>query len=396
MTMTTRGSVTIVALVCLWASANAETREPVRIGVPTALTGAYADLGNQVKRAVDLAVEEANATGGVDGRQVEVRYLDTEAKADVARAQGEKLALSGFNLLIGTIASGEGLALGPQLGKWDALYLSTVNKGNALTGASCNARMFRANHPDNSDAAVVKPWLATHQETKWAAIGMDGAWGRDSVASFKAAAVPQGKEIVSESFSPLGANDYAPYIQKIMESGAQGLWVALAGRDAINFGTQAKQFGLFDKVFVAGTSFVTDSTVKVMGDISKGIWGIVNYSSTIDTPANKAFVATWQKKYPGTDPTNFEGETYLGMRILFDSIKKAGSVKPGDVAKAMSGATFETLYGPAVMRKEDNQLVLPNYFGQIQDVGGSKLKPVATMTIPADQATPAPDGSCKM
>jgi len=48
------------------------------------------------------------------------------------------------------------------------------------------------------------------------------------------------------------------------------------------------------------------------------------------------------------------------------------------------------------MRKEDNQLVLPNYFGQIQDVGGSKLKPVATMTIPADQATPAPDGSCKM
>jgi len=390
-----RRSVTLVAAVCLWGSASAETREPVRIGVPTALTGAYADLGNQVKRAVDLAVEEANATGGVDGRQVEVRYLDTEAKADVARAQGEKLALSGFNLLIGTIASGEGLALGPQLAKWDALYLSTVNKGNALTGASCNARMFRANHPDNSDAAVVKPWLATRKEAKWAAIGMDGAWGRDSVASFKAAAVPQGKEIVSESFSPLGTNDYAPYIQKIMESGAQGLWVALAGRDAINFGTQAKQFGLFDKVFVAGASFVTDSTVKAMGDISKGIWGIVNYSSTIETPANKAFVATWQKKYPGTDPTNFEGETYLGMRVLFDSIKKAGSVRPGDVAKVMSGATFDTLYGPALMRKEDNQLVLPNYFGQIQDVGG-KLKPVATMTIPADQATPAPDGSCSM
>ncbi len=375
--------------------AAAQSKDPIRIGVPTAMTGAYADLGNQVKRAVDLAVEEANASGGVDGRQVEARFLDTEAKADVARAQGEKLALSGFNLLVGTIASGEGLALGPQLGKWDALYLSTVNKGNAITGASCNARMFRANHPDNSDGAVVKPWLATRKEAKWAAIGMDGAWGRDSVASFKSAATPQGKDIVSESFSPLGANDYAPYIQKIVDSGAQGLWVALAGRDAINFATQAKQFGLFDKVFVAGTSFVTDSTVKAMGDISKGIWGIVNYSSTIDTPANKAFVAAWEKKYPGSAPTNFEGETYMGMRLLFDSVKKAGSVKPGDIAKAMSGATFQTVYGPAVMRKEDNQLVLPNYFGQIQDAGG-KLKPVATMTIPAEQATPAPDGSCKM
>jgi len=378
---------------CAASVAVAQTKDPVRIGVPTAMTGAYADLGNQVKRAVDLATEEANATGGVDGRKVETRFLDTEAKADVARAQGEKLALSGFNLLIGTIASGEGLALGPQLGKWDALYLSTVNKGNAITGASCNARMFRANHPDNSDGAVVKPWLATRKEVKWAAIGMDGAWGRDSVASFKAAA--QGKEVISEAYSPLGTNDYAPYIQKIAESGAQGLWVALAGRDAINFATQAKQFGLFDKVFVAGTSFVTDSTVKAMGDISKGIWGIVNYSSTLDTPANKSFVAAWQKKYPGTDPTNFEGETYIGMRILFEAVKKSGSVKPADVAKAMSGATFDTLYGPAVMRKEDNQLVLPNYFGQIQDVAG-KLKPVATMTVPAAQATPAPDGSCKL
>src|SRR3974390_1120018 len=281
------GVATLVAVACSCMPAIAQSKDPIRIGVPTALTGAYADLGNQVRRAVDLAVDEANAAGGVDGRKGEARDLDTEAKADVARAQGEKLALSGFNLLVGTIASGEGLALGPQLGKWDALYLSTINKGNALTGASCNPRMFRANHPDNSDAAVVKPWLATRKEVKWAAIGMDGAWGRDSVASFKAAAVPQGKEVVSESFSPLGANDYAPYIQKIDGSGAQGLWVALAGRDAINFGTQAKQFGLFDKVFVAGTSFVTDSTVKTMGDISKGIWGLVNYSSTLDTPANK-------------------------------------------------------------------------------------------------------------
>lgn len=385
----------LLATALLGGTAIAQSKDPVRLGVPTALTGAYADLGNQAKRAIELAVEEANAAGGVDGRKVEARFLDTEAKADLARAQGEKLALSGYNLLVATIASGEGLALGPQLARWDALYLSTINKANAITGASCNARMFRSNHPDNSDGAVIKPWLATRKEAKWAVIGMDGAWGRDSAASFKAAATPQGKEIISESFSPLGTNDYAPYIQKIVESGAQGLWVALAGRDAINFATQAKQFGLFDKLFVAGTSFVTDSTVKTMGDISKGIWGIVNYSSTLDTPANKAFVAAWEKKYPGTAPTNFEGETYLGVRLLFDAVKKAGSVKPGDVARAMSGGTFDTLYGPALMRKDDHQLVLPNYFGQIQEVGG-KLKPVATMTVPGAQATPAPDGSCKM
>jgi len=376
-------------------SPSLRAAEVVRIGVPTALTGAYADLGNQVKRAVELAVEEANAGGGVDGRQVEVRFLDTEAKADLARSQGEKLALDGYRLLVGTIASGEGLALGPQLGKWDALYLSTVNKANALTGASCQPRMFRSNHLDSSDAAVVKPWLATRKEAKWAVIGMDGAWGRDSAAAFRGAAEGHGKSIVAESFSPLGTNDYAPYIQKIAESGADGLWVALAGRDAINFATQAKQFGLFDKVFVAGTSFVTDSTVKAMGDIAEGIWGIVNYSSTIDTPQNKALVGAWAKKYPGSVPTNFEGETYLGMQVLFQAVRKAKSIEPKAVAAALEGSTFDTLYGPAVMRREDHQMVLPNYFGQIRRVDG-KLQPVATMTIPGDQATPKPDGSCKL
>ncbi|MEQ1613042.1 MAG: ABC transporter substrate-binding protein, partial [Hyphomicrobiaceae bacterium] len=92
--------------------AIAQTKDPVKIGVPTALTGTYAQLGDEAKRAIEFAVAEANASGGVDGRKVEVRYLDTEAKPELARQQGEKLALSGFNILTGAIASGEGLAMG--------------------------------------------------------------------------------------------------------------------------------------------------------------------------------------------------------------------------------------------------------------------------------------------
>ncbi len=60
-----------------FAPALAQSKDPLRIGVPTAMTGAYADLGNQVKRAVELAIEEANGAGGVDGRKVEARFLDT-------------------------------------------------------------------------------------------------------------------------------------------------------------------------------------------------------------------------------------------------------------------------------------------------------------------------------
>lgn len=373
----------------------AMAKDPLKIGVPTALTGTYAQLGDEAKRAVELAVEEANAAGGVDGREVQVRFLDTEAKPDLARQQAEKLALEGFSILTAAIASGEALAIGPMLQRWNAMYVSTINKANDITGKQCQARMFRVNRPDNSDAAVVQPWLATRPEEKWAIVAADIAWGRNSGESFRKAAAATGKTVVSENYPAFGSNDYAAQIQKVVDSGATGMWVALAGRDAITFARQAKQFGLFDKVTTGGTSFTTDGTVKVLGDTVKGIHTLINYSSTLDTPENKKFVAAWAKKYPGTGPTNFEGETYLGMQVIFQAVQKAGSVKPADVSKAMAGGTFETILGKQLMRKEDHQLVGPNFFGVVEAVDGV-LRPVVKMTVEAKLATPAPDGSCKL
>jgi len=370
-------------------------KEALQVGVPTPLTGPYADVGNQAKRAVEFAVAEANAAGGVDGREVAVRFLDTEAKPELARQQAEKLALSGFNILTATQTSGESLAIGPMLARWNAIYVSTIAKANAITGASCTERMFRVNHPDNSDAAVVRPWLAIRKETKWAIVAADQAWGRDSGASFQKAAAANQRTVVSENYPPFGTNDYAPYIQKVKDSGAEALWVALSGRDAVNFGTQAKQFGLLDQMLVAGVSFVTDNTVRAMGELSKGIWGIINYSSTLDTQENHRFVAAWAKHYPATTPSNFEGETYVGMRVIFQAVQRAGSIKPADLAKALEGASFETVYGSSLMRKEDHQLVVPNFFGQVRMVDGV-LKPAITMSVPAEQAMPPPDGSCKL
>ena len=167
----------------LAAAHPADAKDPIKIGVPTALTGTYADLGDQAKRAVMFAMDEANAAGGVDSRQVEAKFLDTEAKPDLARQQGEKLALDGYNLLTGAIASGEGLAIGPMLERWNAIYVSTINKANALTGASCQPLMFRVNRPDASDAAVVQPWLKTRKEAKWAIMAADISWGHDSDGS---------------------------------------------------------------------------------------------------------------------------------------------------------------------------------------------------------------------
>jgi branched-chain amino acid transport system substrate-binding protein len=237
----------------------------------------------------------------------------------------------------------------------------------------------------------VKPWLAQRKEKKWAVVAVDIAWGRGSGDLFAKAVKSIGKEMTAELYTPANTNDFAPYIEQVKKSGAEGVWVVLAGRDAINFAQQSKQFGLTDAITVAGVSFTTDGTVKTLGDAAKGVYGIINYSSTLDTPENKAFVKAWVEKYK-EPPTNFEGETYMGMQVLFQAVKAANSVKPNDVAKALSGREFDTIMGKLKIRAEDRQLLKPNYFGVVEPVNGV-LRPVVKTTVGVDEV--APPVTCK-
>ena len=371
---------------------SAYAADPLKIGVPTDLSGTYATLGEEVMRAVRFATDEANAAGGVAGQhKVEFKSYDTEAKPDLARRQSEKLVSEGYPILTGLIASGEGLAIAPLMERWGSIYISTINKADELTGANCVPRVFRVNTQSLMDAATVKPWVAGRQEKKWAVVAVDIAWGRGSGDLFVKAVKSLGKEITAELYTPANTNDFAPYIEQVKKSGAEGLWVVLAGRDAINFAQQAKQFGLTDSITVAGVSFTTDGTVKTLGEAAKGVYGIINYSSTLDTPANQKFVKAWVAKY-GTPPTNFEGETYLGMQVLFQAVAAAKSVKPDDVAKAISGREFDTIMGKLKVRAEDRQLLKPNYFGVVELVDGT-LRPVIKTTV--SEADVAPPVSCK-
>ena len=379
----------------LVGSQAALANDPLRIGIPTSLTGPYVELGAEAKRGAEFAANEANAKGGVDGRKVELEYADTEGNPDAGRRAAEKLVRSGYRLLTGTISSAVGLAIGGQMEKWDALYISSINKSDRLTGEACNARVFRANHSDSMDMALIGPWLKSRPEGEWGVMAADYSWGHDSADAFTAGATAAGKTIKIKLFAPLGTKDYAPYIQQIKDAGVAALWVAEAGRDAVNFGIQAKQFKLFDSVFAVSQSFAVPSTIKGMGDLADGVWGIINYTSTLNTPGNKAFVAEWVKVY-GKEPGNFEAETYVTMKALFAAVEKAHSVEPGAVAKALSDISFDVpFYGNVTMRAADHQLMLPNYIGRVARVDG-ELKPVVEVTVDAAHAIAPPSPACKM
>lgn len=393
MTSLQRNLAALALCAALPFGASAQAKDPIRIGAVSSQSGTFAQQGEEVLRAIQFAVDEANARGGIDGRKVMVQTGDDESTPDAGRRAGEKLARDGYNLLTGSIASSISLAIGQNLDRWDALYINTVSKSDKITGDSCKSRMFRTNHSDAMDLAMIGEWTKSFKEKSYAVIAADYVWGRDSGGAFVKQAKVLGRAVPLELYAPLGTKDFSPYIAQIKAANVEAIWVAEVGRDAIAFVKQAQEFGLIPAKKLIGHALILNFIVSATDRALDGTVGTTGYLPDIDTPRNKAFVAAWKAKFNRL-PTDNEGQSYNGVQVLYEGVKKAGSVKPADVAKALRGASLDTIYGTVTMRSEDNQLVIPNYVGVVKAVDG-QLRPALERKFDAS-LTPAPSPLCKM
>lgn len=373
--------------------AAAEDKEPVKVGLVSSKSGVFAQQGEEVIRAVKFAAEEANAKGGVDGRKVEIAEADDEGTPEAGRRVAEKLAREGNNLLIGAIPSSISLAIAQNLDRWDAAYFVVASKSDKLTGDTCRPRSFRTNHSDAMDIAMINEWAKDLKEKNFAILAADYVWGRDSGESFKKAAQANGKNVALELYVPLGTKDFSPYIARLKAANVDAVWVAETGRDAIAFVKQAEEFGLMPKTHLIGHALIQNFMINATGKALEGTPGNTAYTATIDNPRNKAFVAAWKAKFNRL-PTDNEGQAYNGMQVMFEGVRKSGSVKPADVSKALRGAQIDSIYGPVTMRAADNQLLLPNYVARAKSMDGA-IVPVIEHVFPPS-LVPAPSPLCKM
>lgn len=383
----------IMLVAALPLAAQAQSKEPVKVGLVSSKSGVFAEQGQEVIRAVQFAIEEANANGGVDGRKVELAEGDDESTPDAGRRMAEKLARDGYNLLIGAVPSSISLAIAQNLERWDAAYFVQASKSDKLTGDSCKPRSIRTNHSDAMDIAMINEWAKSIPGNTFATIAADYVWGRDSAESFKKAVESQGKKVALSLYVPMGTKDFAPYIAQLKDARVDAIWVAEVGRDQIAFLKQAQEFNLIPATPIIGHAMISNFVLGATGNALEGVPGNLGYSPALETPRNKAFVAAFKARFNRL-PTDVEGQAYNGMQVMFDGVKLAKSVKPEEVTKALRGQTLDTIYGPATLRAEDNQLVLPNYVARVKAVDGA-LRQVIEQTYPVSIVPPA-SPLCKM
>ena len=344
----------LVAAPAVLRQAAAQTG-PIKIGIPTVITGGYAILGSQVMRTCRLVKKMTDAKGGVIGRPIEFLFQDTQGDpAMCVRKSQELVERDNCRILTGVIVSSEAAAMLPKLEEWNAVFLSHGNGDGRLTAELFVPRFFRANTSAPMGARALALYLKDTPEKKFIAIASDAAWGRSSNAAFEEQIKAVGKDLVDKIYAPVANKDYSTYITKILQSGAQGCYVALQGDEARAFYSQAAQYGLAQRVQFF-TEIVAQADIKVLGKDSIGLVGSSRYAVTYDIPENRAFLSAFQAEYKNEIPDWTDGEMYQALMILFAAIEKAKSAEPMKIVEAMEGLEVTSVKGPILMRKCDHQ-----------------------------------------
>jgi branched-chain amino acid transport system substrate-binding protein len=368
---------------------RAYAQQPIKIGLPTVLSGGNAQYGIQARRACELFGKEINAKGGVLGRPLEFIYEDTGADPATAVRKAQKLVeKDSVKFLTGTVLSSEALAVSAKCPEWKVILMSTINGAGSLTAKAWNRYFFRINTSGPMGARVVSIYLAESPLKRFFALGSDYAWGRDGVTTFEKQIGGTKKDIVGKDYPPVGTKDFAAYISKIKQARADSCYIVMPGQDATIFIKQAAQFGLTREVKLV-MEIVELENMKAVGDAMAGTIGSSRYPFTVDTPRNRDFVKRFHAMH-GVYPDMFDGETYEGLEWLTQVITKVGTADDVEkVIEAWEDSRYEGLEGPFFMRKCDHQAEQPGFMVEaVKDSNYPHLIPKILATYPGDRVTP--------
>ncbi len=379
---------TAAALALPAISRTSFAAEPIRIGMPAALTGPLGEVGQQMKRGAEFFAAQQNAKGGLLGRKIEFLIQDSGGDpATCVRKAQQMVERNKVKLLMGMTLSSEALAVVPKLAAWDAIFVSSDNGDGRLTAQSFVPNFFRANTSGPMDTRTVALWLRTAPYKKFFGIGMDYAWGHNSVKSFASLVKHAGREFVGSVFSPIGTKDFSTYLLKIRQSGADAVFIVMQGDDNVAFLTQAHQYRLQQQAQLL-TSIVDLASIRAVGDAAIGLAGSTRYTYTYDIPANREFVALWEKAHGGP-PDIFEGEQWQACQVLAAGITKAGSIDPAKLRPALETVAIDSIKGHVAMRACDHQAVQQGFMVQVSKPAGATMPlPKVIDVYPADQVTP--------
>jgi len=390
-------AVVFVFTVLILGATAVQAKDKIVLGVCEPLSGVMKDVGDRYLNAVKFSAEMINKRGGILGKEVVVIGEDDALKPDIATRKATELILKDkADVIMTGTGSHIAMAMMKVAEKFKKVFLTYGTEAASITGEQHNRNTFRCCLNTDQHSAAVMVYFAKYANyKKFYILCQDYAFGHEAAEGFKKKLhVIPGAELVGEEYHPIGLKDFAPYISKVMASGAE---VVLTGNYGIDLDNLIRTgYDLGWKV-ITGNYFLNDSIrLQTLKEKALGHVCADSYMITIDNPANREFVKAWYEKHKDLGvgfqyPVISMGRCYWAVQWLGDAIKKAGGTKTEDLIKAWEGMDYDMPWGKVHMRACDHQMISPGVTAVIEAksdyfpfpyVGKPYIIPAEEITVP--------------
>jgi branched-chain amino acid transport system substrate-binding protein len=332
-----------------------ECSEPIVIGVPMEITGAVEPYTTPTIKGIELAIEQANAAGGVLGCQIEIVKEDFASDRARFPAAIRKLAGEGVDAMIGPIAS-TSLAVGASVAGEEEIVMVAPTSVERFPEGTLNQWIYRV-APVNAIAlpSMLKQIQDATGFTKLAVFydPANNASVNDVTLLEQLDPGDDTWELVIKETAEQGATDFSTQISNIADSGADAIWMAHLVEENGSFMIQARERGI-EASFVGGVTFTNKQTFEIAGSAAEGAVTYVPFLASVEDPIVQDFAAAFEAKY-GETPDVFGAQGYTGALAVLEGLRLAGSTDPEALRAAMSTMSFDSPIGPIVYEnRSDN------------------------------------------
>jgi branched-chain amino acid transport system substrate-binding protein len=334
----------ILGCAALWVfSGVGLAQEAIKLGVAGAHSGDLASYGIPSIRAAELVVKDANAKGGVLGKQIELLLGDDACKPELATNVATKLVSDGVNVVLGHICSGATKAALNIYGSAGIVVMSPSATNTELTLSGEYPNFFRTIAYDDAQARLQVDFATNVLKVKRVACLHDkGDYGKGQSTLAKKFFEEAGVEVaLFEGVTP-GAVDYSAIVQKIKRENVDLVVWGAYHPEASKIVTLMRKKKM-DTPFMGADGIKDETFIKVAGEFAEGVFA----TGPRDVSQNPLFIAAkkaHQEAY-GEDPGPFFTEAYSAALALLNAIEKGGSTEFEAITKALRSEYVDTPVG---------------------------------------------------
>ena len=305
-------------------------------------TGATAIYGTAVKNGAQIAVDEINAAGGINGKQIEYRFEDDQNDAEKAVNAYNTLKDWGMQMLVGTTTTAPCIAVAGKTAS-DNLFQITPSASAPSVLSSGNGNIFQVCFTDPNQGIASAQYIAENKLAKKIGIIYDSSdvYSSGIEEKFEAEAKDKGLQSVSKAaFTADSKTDFGTQLQKAKDAGADLLFLPIYYQEASIILKQADTMGYKPKFFgvdgMDGILTVENFDTK----LAEGVMLLTPFAADAKDKAVQKFVKTYKEQYEDT-PNQFAADSYdavYALKAAIEESKATPDMSASDMCDALKGA----------------------------------------------------------